>query len=330
MSMPWPRTNPEYPAGVRQLQGSTGPAERNPALPVGHPNSGLLRGLGKVVRLMSEATTAPVCYRHPDRQTYLSCSECGRPICPDCSYDAPVGQKCPECVKAAGRQKVVHARQLNRNPSFQTNPVVLSLITINVVIFLAGIMSREIELDLLVNYASNGFLIESGEWWRGLTSAFLHAGWMHILFNMYLLYVLGPRLEQQIGSVTFAGTYLAAAAGGSLASYLFGPQDVFGIGASGAVFGLIGTWLYAAYRQRGSAAGGAMLSQLGGLLLINAAVPFFLPNVDWRAHLGGLITGIVIAFLWEQLAAGRSRAKVVRAGTAYAVLILLVAMLMVL
>jgi rhomboid protease GluP len=233
-------------------------------------------------------------------------------------------------VKAAGKQRIVNARSITGAPSFRTSPVVLSLIAINAVIYVAGMANSQVEIDLIINFASNGILIENGEWWRGITAAFLHGGFLHILFNMYLLYMLGPRLEQQIGSFTFAGTYLATAVGGSLASYLFGPQDVFGIGASGAVFGLIGTWLYAAYRQRGSAAGEAMLSQLGGLLLLNAAIPFFVPRIDWRAHLGGLLTGIVIAFLWEQLASGRPQARVLRAATAYAVLILLVGSMIVL
>jgi len=278
---------------------------------------------------MSEAPTTPVCYRHPDRQTYLSCSTCGRPICPDCSYDAPVGQKCPECLKDAGAQRVVNARTLNRGPSFQTSPVVFSLIIINVAIFVVGLLNSEVEGELLYNYASHPFFIEQGEWWRGLTSAFLHAGTMHILFNMYFLYIFGPRLEQQVGSITFSGLYLASAAGGSLASYLSGPEG-WSVGASGALFGLFGAWIYAAYRQRGSAAGSAMFNQLGAILLINMAIPFFIPNIDWRAHLGGLVTGAVIAFLWEQVAAGKPNAKVVRIASSYAVLALLIALLIVL
>ncbi len=291
--------------------------------------AGLTNGLGKVVLPMSEALTTPVCYRHPDRETYLSCSECGRPICPDCSYDAPVGQKCPECVRAAGRQKVVNARQITAGPSFETSPVVMSLLVINVVIFLAGLVSRDIELELLVNYASNGNLISDGEWWRALTSAFLHNGLMHILFNMYFLYIFGPRLEQQVGSVSFSGIYLASAVGGSFASMLFAP-DTFSVGASGALFGLFGAWLYAAYRQRGSAAGSAMFNQLGGILLINMALPLFIPRIDWRGHLGGLVTGIVVAFLWERVASGRPNARTLRAVTGYAVLALLLVLMIVL
>lgn len=279
---------------------------------------------------MSDATTAPVCYRHTDRTTYLACSECGRPICPDCSYDAPVGQKCPECVRAAGRQRVVSARSITSNPTFATSPVVFSLIAINVLIFLMGVASDSIENDLIVNYAARGVDIEAGEWWRGLTAAFLHGGTMHLLFNMYFLYIFGPRLERQVGSVSFSGIYLASAAGGSLATYLFGPPNTFSVGASGALFGLFGAWLYAAYRQRGSAAGSAMFNQLGGILLINMALPLFIPNIDWRAHLGGLVTGMAVAFLWEQIAAGRDNARQLRAVTAFAMFVVLMALLAVL
>ena len=279
---------------------------------------------------MSDARTMPVCYRHPERPTYLSCSECGRHICPDCSHDAPVGQKCPECVRAAGRQRVVNARSITAGPSFQANPVVFSLIAINVVIYLVGLASSRLEFELLVNFAASSRAIEAGEWWRGLSAAFLHGGTMHILFNMYFLYIFGPRLERQVGSVAFSGIYLASAAGGSLATYLFGPPNALSVGASGALFGLFGAWLYAAYRQRGTAAGSAMFNQLGAILLINMALPLFIPNIDWRAHLGGLATGIVVAFLWEQIAAGRQDARRMRAVVAFAVLLAVLALLAVL
>lgn len=205
-----------------------------------------------------------------------------------------------------------------------------SLIAINVVIYLIGLTSAETEARLVFDYAARGELIEAGEWWRGLTAAFLHGGTMHILFNMYFLYIFGPRLERQVGSVAFSGIYLASAAGGSLATYLFGPPDTWSIGASGALFGLFGAWLYAAYRQRGSAAGSAMFNQLGAILLINMALPLFIPNIDWRAHLGGLATGIVVAFLWEQLAARRNNSRQMRAVIAFAVLLGILALLAVL
>jgi membrane associated rhomboid family serine protease len=287
---------------------------------------------------MSEPTTAPTCYRHPDRVTYLSCSECGRPICPECSHDAPVGQKCPECVRAAGRQTIVRGRNLIAGPSFQTSPVAFTIIAINVLIFLIGMSSAQTHRTLVLDFgslrlaSSNGTLIgiQAGQWWRALTAAFLHDGFLHIFFNMYFLYIFGPRLEQQVKSGAFAGIYLASVAGGGLATFLFGQPNVPSIGASGALFGLFGAWLYAAYRQRGSAAGKAMFNQLGVILLINLALPLFLPNIDWHAHVGGLVTGIVIAFLWEQLSRGRRNARMVRTVIAFAVFAVLMATLIIL
>lgn len=287
---------------------------------------------------MSEPTTAPTCYRHPDRVTYLSCSECGRPICPECSHDAPVGQKCPECMRNAGRQRIVQGRDLIAGPSFQTSPVVFSIIAINVLIFLIGMSSSKLSNSLVLDFGSlrlasyQGVLIgiDAGQWWRALTAAFLHGGFLHIMFNMYFLYIFGPRLEQQVKSTAFAGIYLASAAGGSLASYLFGLPNVPSIGASGALFGLFGAWLYAAYRQRGSAAGKTMFNQLGALLLLNLALPLFIPNIDWYAHAGGLITGILVAFLWERLVRGRRNATTMRAVIAFAVLAAIMATLIIL
>lgn len=233
-------------------------------------------------------------------------------------------------MRATGGQRVINARSITQGPTFQTSPVVFSLIAINVVIYLIGVASQTTETQLLQNYAAWGPAIEAGEWWRGLTAAFLHGGTMHILFNMYFLYIFGPRLERQVGSVAFSGIYLAAAAGGSLATYLFGPVNTYSVGASGALFGLFGAWIYAAYRQRGSAAGSAMFNQLGAILLINMALPLFIPNIDWRAHLGGLATGIFVAFLWEQVAAKRENARQIRAVVAFVILVLLLALLAVL
>jgi membrane associated rhomboid family serine protease len=287
---------------------------------------------------MSEPTTTPTCYRHPNRETYLSCSDCGRPICSDCSHEAPVGQKCPECIRAAGKQRIVNGRAAIGGPSFETSPVAFALIAINVLIFLISMSSSSLHNNLIIDYGSlrraataGGAVIGigAGEWWRAITYAFLHANFMHILFNMYFLYIFGPRLEQQVKSGAFAGIYLASAAGGSLASYLFGPPNVPSIGASGALFGLFGAWLYAAYRQRGSAAGKAMFNQLGVILLINMALPLFIPDIDWRGHLGGLFTGVVVAFLWERFARGPN-ARVKRTVTAFVVFAVIMAIVIIL
>ncbi|MBT8213046.1 MAG: rhomboid family intramembrane serine protease [Acidimicrobiia bacterium] len=267
-------------------------------------------------------TGAPtVCYRHSDRPTGLSCTECGKPICVECSRDAAVGQKCPECARHTGRGRVVDARQAVRGPSFETSPVTFSIIGLTVLVFFfTSVIPSGAGDDLWRQLVFFGPLIEDGEIWRMLTVTLLHGSFLHIGFNMYALYLFGPLLERQTGSVPFATMYLASAAAGSLASLLFG-EAVPAVGASGAIFGLFGAWLFVSYKIRSTPAGRAMFNQLSVLLAINLALPFFVSRIDWRAHLGGLAGGILIAFLWSQLAVGRPNAKAIRTVTAGAVLV---------
>jgi len=255
----------------------------------------------------------PVCYRHPDRITGLSCSRCGRPICAEDSIDAPVGQLCPECAREGGGQRVVRARSVFGSPTFQTAPVSFSIIGITVAIFLLGLISPSLDRFFFQNLAMANFLVASGEWWRIFTAVLLHAGFLHVGFNMYALYLFGPRLEQQVGSPAFAALYLAAAGVGGAFSYAFGDPRQVSIGASGAIFGLFGAWLYAAWKLRHTRSGRAMFNQLFVLLVLNAALPLFIPNIDWRAHAGGLLAGIGIAALWSRLAVGRPNAGTIRA-----------------
>lgn len=209
--------------------------------------------------------------------------------------------------------------------SFSTTPVTFTLIAINVAIALLFGNSAEFRSDWAVVNDVEGFPdigVSAGEWWRVLTGTFLHAqGFTHILFNMYALYVLGPRLEQQVGSPAFAGLYLATAVGGSLASILL-QETTVSVGASGAVFGLFGAWLWAGWRLRHTPGGRALLGQFGVLILINAALPLFVRNIDWRAHLGGLVLGIAIAATWSRFAARRPNARAIRAIVAYGLLAL--------
>lgn len=276
---------------------------------------------------MDGALETTVCYRHPDRATRLRCSECERPICVECSHDAAVGQKCPECAVPKGRYRVVDARRAVGPPSFQTAPVSFTIIAIAAVLFVAGIFSTDIERELINRFASYNVLIEAGEWWRVLSAAFLHGSIPHILFNMYALYLFGPRMETQVGSMPFALLYVASAAGGGAASYLLGPAQQVSVGASGAIFGLFGAWLFVAFQLRKTPAGRSMFNQLIGLLLINLALPLFIPNIDWRAHVGGLITGVVIAALWGQFASGKPQARPIRSVIAAIALVAILAVI---
>jgi membrane associated rhomboid family serine protease len=262
----------------------------------------------------STETSAPVCYRHPDRVTGLSCSRCGRNICVECSTDAAVGQLCPEDAERTDRHRVVKARSLYARPTFQTAPVTFTILGITVGIFVIGLVSAAANSWLFDTFAQYNVLIDAGEWWRIWTPILLHSGLLHVGFNMYALWLLGPRLEEQVGSPSMATFYLAAAGAGGLASYLYG-LPIPSIGASGAIFGLFGAWLFAYWKLRGRG-GDAMFRQLFILLIINVAFGFIVPGIDWRAHLGGLAAGMAMAWLWSIFAFGKPNAIAIRTAIA--------------
>ena len=264
-------------------------------------------------------STTTYCYRHPDRATRLSCSECGRPVCVECSNDAAVGQKCPECAAPIGRGTVIQARNL-RQVSRSTTPVTYTLIAINAAIFLIGMLSPEAEREIFVNAAQYRPLIEDGEIWRIFTAMFLHANLTHILFNMWALYLFGPALERRFGSLSFVSLYLAAGLGGASLYHAVGRIEP-AVGASGAIFGLFGALLAATYRQRFTPAGRAVFSQLMLLLVINLSLPLFVSNIAWEAHVGGLVAGASIAAAWDRIQHAGRGAEPQRVFTALAVAI---------
>ncbi|HET8970825.1 MAG TPA: rhomboid family intramembrane serine protease [Candidatus Nanopelagicales bacterium] len=233
------------------------------------------------------APVATYCYRHPDRESYVRCGRCDRVICPDCMTEAAVGFQCPECV-AEGRATV-------RSPLTQFGgkidsraSVTLTLIGICVAVFgiefVAGVNS------VLENYGAWPFGIAiNGEQWRLFTAVFLHVNLLHLLFNMYVLYLLGPQLERLFGHSRFLVLYLVAGLGGSVASYWFSQPNVVSAGASGAIFGLMGALVVAGHAVR------ADITQVLVLIGINLAIGFLVGGIDWRAHLGGLVTGAVVA-----------------------------------
>ncbi len=226
---------------------------------------------------------APVCPRHPERVSYVSCQRCGRPTCPECQRSAAVGVQCVDCVKETARSMPTR-RTIFGGAVRPGRPVVtLTMMAICVAAYV---------LDLAVpggfiaqNFAYAPFLTETQPW-RMVTSAFLHStNIMHIAFNMYALWILGHALEPAFGRVRFLAIYLISALAGSVGVLLLAPFDTWVVGASGAVFGLFGA-LFVVQRKRGGD-----LRQIVVLLLINAALGFFIPNIAWQAHLGGLIAG---------------------------------------
>ena len=268
----------------------------------------------KYAGLMDAESTTPVCYRHPDRATRLSCSECGKPICVECSHDGAVGQKCPECAGRGHRTRVVTARDLNRN-RYRQSPVTYGIIAVTVLFYLL----QRSDAGFIDDLIQANFLVEDGEIWRLVTASLLHVSLIHIGFNMYLLYLFGPQIEREAGSVPFLLLYLAGSAAGGAAFFLFGEQFAIAIGASDAVFALFGVWGAATWRIRHSATGRAMFNQVGLLIAINLALPLFISNIAWQAHVGGLVGGLVIGTAWSEFAAGKSNAVVRRSVIAVAV-----------
>jgi len=237
-------------------------------------------------------TETETCYRHPNRETRVSCSSCGRPICPECMTPTPVGMRCPEC--ASQRTRVV--RNPTGTPSgFEAFPATCVLIAINVIVFLVEIASGSGGLGeqhgkMIVDFGLYGPFVAEGEWYRLVTSGFLHASLFHIGFNMLLLFFLGRLLEPALGTPRFLTLYFASLLAGSLGALILEPNSL-GIGASGAIFGLAGATFIIA-RGRGM---DALAGQVGFLIIINLVFSFTARNISIGAHIGGLIGGIICA-----------------------------------
>jgi membrane associated rhomboid family serine protease len=232
------------------------------------------------------------CYRHPGRETAVSCSACGRPICPDCMTPTPVGMRCPECMRQ--RTRVV------RNPTGTSDgrlgafPATIALIAINVVVYLIEIAGGGGGLNspspsIIVNFALRGVNVAEGEWYRLVTGAFLHVGLAHIGFNMVALYFLGRLLEPAIGTIRFVFLYAASLFAGAFGALLLSGPDQLTLGASGAIFGIFGAAFVIA-RGRGF---DYIARYIGILLILNLAISFGDPEISLGGHLGGLVAGLV-------------------------------------
>lgn len=221
------------------------------------------------------------CYRHPDREAGVRCRRCERAICPDCMISAPVGFQCPSCVK--GGSPVRSMRSLRTDPYAS-----MVLIAANVAVFAVGSGSSSQERDL----GLFGPAVADGEWWRIVSSGFLHFGILHVAFNMLLLWWLGQMLEPSLGRVRFVLTYGVSLLAGSLGALLLDPDALTG-GASGAVFGLMAAAVLL-LRRRGV---DPMQSGLGGLLVINLLLTFLRPGISVGGHLGGLVGGALAALV---------------------------------
>ncbi|GHF05489.1 rhomboid family intramembrane serine protease [Pseudolysinimonas yzui] len=253
----------------------------------------------------SAVEAPPTCYRHPDRATYISCQRCGRPICPECSTQAAVGVHCPECVREgrpAGGSGLARALTSRRSAAVTYTLMGLIVVAYAVQWLSGGALTSAWVLNPTVVGA---------EPWRLFTSAFLHSPGtiIHILFNLYALWAFGPALESFLGRVRFLALYLTAALGGSvgvLALYALAIatdgasievtggflQPSSALGASGAIFGLMGAYL--PLRR----AIGVNVIQLLIVLGVNVLLGFIASGIAWEAHLGGLLAGAAIGWVF--------------------------------
>jgi membrane associated rhomboid family serine protease len=232
------------------------------------------------------------CYRHADHLTGVHCTRCGRPICADCMVAAPGGHYCPPCATedAGTTGATSRIRWSPRTRMGRITPVVATLIVANFVVFALTSWHRAWEFD----YAQVPALVARGQVYRLLTATFVHENLVHVLFNMVALFVMGPPVEAALGRNRFLVLYLLAALGGSVCSFFFGPTLVASVGASGAIVGVIGAWFSLARAQRSDTAAIALL------IAFLLAYSFYDTSIDWRAHVGGLATGVAVgaAYAW--------------------------------
>ena len=243
------------------------------------------------------------CYRHPSRETGVSCSSCGRSICTDCMTPTPVGMRCPECSRQKTKVKTA-ATMFHAVPR-----VTYAIIALNALAFVAQMATGAGGTSLYRSGAAYeqgvlwGPLVDQGDAWRLLTAGFLHDGPLHILLNMVGVYFIGQLLEPSLGHLRFAALYLASVLAGSFGALLLQPEAQT-IGASGGVFGLLGA-TFVIMRSRGI---DPMQSGIGPILILNLVITFAYPGISIGGHLGGLAGGVLAAL--AILAAERRRSPV--------------------
>ena len=295
------------------------------------------------------AGAPPTCYRHPDREAYIRCQRCGRVICPDCMRDSAVGFQCPECVKEGSR--TTRSGRTAYGGLRPTNAAITSMVIIgiNAVVWVAilvtgGARSRIVDYlalrprGICTVPGSGGFYpgvseatchgvaagvntewlpgVVDGAYWQLMTSAFTQVQVFHIGFNMLALWVLGPQLEVAIGRSRFIALYLLSALAGSTLVYWTAPQYQPTLGASGAIFGLMGALLVVAHKVHGNTQGILVW------IAINAVFTFTIPNISWEGHLGGFLGGLAVAVI-VVYAPRRNRALVQTLGMSAVALVLL-------
>jgi len=249
-----------------------------------------------------------VCYRHPGRETSVGCSNCGRPICPDCMTSTPVGMRCPDCAR---QRTKVHRAPAGFAGAGQS-PMTYALIGMNVAVFVLAVATGAGLFEgggtIYRDFALFGPAVADGEPYRILTSGFLHYGLIHLGLNMFALYFLGGLLEPAVGRWRFLGIYLVSLLGGSLGAMALEPEALTA-GASGAVFGMMGAAFIVA-RDRGR---DDVAQQIGLIVVLNLVFTFSVPGISIGGHLGGLLVGVLCALLVGALVRSR-QARAVEIG----------------
>ncbi|KAA1395745.1 rhomboid family intramembrane serine protease [Aeromicrobium ginsengisoli] len=247
------------------------------------------------------------CYRHPDREAYISCQRCERLICPECMNDASVGFQCPSCI-AEGAKSVRAPRTIAGGlVSANAGSVTMVLIAINVLAFVVQIATGDRSSGIYQHGAMQGYVVADGDYWRLLTAAFLHASIPHILFNMMALYVFGPFVERALGTWRYIAAYLTMAVFSSVFVYVINNPFTVTVGASGAIFGLLGIALVVLLRAKQD------VRTLLVLLAINAVISTQ-GNISWEGHLGGFVAGVILGLAFAF--APRDRKLLVQAAVA--------------
>lgn len=265
-------------------------------------------------------TAGSVCYRHPDRTSFIACQRCGRTICPECQTPGAVGVICPECMAqqraSAPRTKPRFVSNITAMTRRGQPVVTYSIIALCVVIFAAQMVGSLLGDDVVTEallYApaySNPLYGIGFEPWRLLTSAFVHSTSLtfgilpiHILLNMYTLWIFGLALESLLGRGRYLALYLISAFAGSLGVMLIAAPNSAVVGASGAIFGLMGAFFVIQRHLGGNA------TQLLILVGLNLVIGFAIPGIAWEAHVGGLIGGVIVGFIYTRTR-NRSQRKV--------------------
>ncbi|WP_432519584.1 rhomboid family intramembrane serine protease [Kineococcus sp. SYSU DK006] len=266
------------------------------------------------------ASDVPVCPRHPDRESWVRCQRCERPVCPQCQRPAAVGVQCVDCVAEAAR--TVRAPRTTFGGALRTRDTAVTKVLIAAcLVAFAGqyVLPPQVYawLPLVNGPYENAF--GPGTWWQPLTSAFLHGGLLHLLLNTYALWITGQYLEPILGRLRFTALYVLSALGGAAGALLL-PFTAYSVlvGASGAIFGLFAA-LFVVNRHLGRQTG-----QIVGLIVVNFAIGVLVAGISWQAHLGGLLTGAAVSWV---LARGRRGDAVLQWSGLAVVAVVLVALL---